>query len=383
MTYSVAVIGTGADPNQRDHTGFAMGYRHAPGYQRLDSCDLVACADIVPEHAEAFADTFGLKQWYDDHLELLREVDPDIVSICVPPAAHADLVIDCATTGDPAAIHCEKPMASTWGGCTAMLEACEQHGVQLTIDHQRRLAAPVRLAKRLLDDGAIGELHRLEWSEVNLFDAGSHLFDLCDHFVDGTPAEWILAGVATDPDNRWFGALNDVQGIATWQYADGTVGLASTGEDGYPTAVDPYLRLVGEQGVIEIEPPDGPPLRIDTGAGWETIDTGGETVYRPATSLSKAAANRVISAVPGLSVELSDKPSHYERAIEHLVHCLETGTEPVFSGRQVIRGTELVFASYESARQRDRVDLPLEINGNPLEELVATNEQASKQHQPS
>jgi predicted dehydrogenase len=61
--------------------------------------------------------------------------------------------------------------------------------------------------------------------------------------------------------------------------------------------------------------------------------------------------------------------THYERAIEHLVSCLDSGEEPIISGRQTLRGTELVFASWESARQRGRTHLPLEISGNPLEKM--------------
>lgn len=371
MRYRVAIIGTGARPESAGRDGFAMGYRHAPGYERLDSCDLVACADIEPAHASAFADRFGLEQAFTDHNRLLREVEPDIVSICVPPAAHASLVTDCAKADSVRAIHCEKPMATTWGDCRSMVEICDQHDVQLTIDHQRRLSVPVQEAKRLIDEGAIGSLRRLEWSEANLFDAGSHLFDLCDHLTDGAEPKWALAGVATDPDNRWFGAVNDRQGIATWGYSDGTVGLASTGEDGFPTAIDPYLRIVGDQGTIEIEPDAGPALRIERGSGWEPIDTGGETVYRPPVRKSTVAINRVLDAIPGVTASIGDPPTHYERAISHLVTCLDTETEPCFSGRQVLRGTELIFACYESARRSDRVNLPLEIEDNPLHELVS------------
>jgi hypothetical protein len=35
-----------------------------------------------------------------------------------------------------------------------------------------------------------------------------------------------------------------------------------------------------------------------------------------------------------------------------------------------LQATELIFASWESARRRGRVDLPLEIEDNPLEDMV-------------
>jgi len=375
MAYRVAIIGTGEDPETRDRDGYAMAYRHASGYQRLDSCSLVACADIIPENAEAFAEHHGLDDGavYEDHEVMLEEAEPDIVSVCVPPSIHADLVVDSANASSVDAVHCEKPMAATWEDCRRIVDVCDREGVQLTIDHQRRLAEPVLRAKEMLDDGEIGELKRLEWSEVNLFDAGSHLFDLCDLFVEGARAEWALAAVDCSHENRWFGALNETRSIAQWRYADGTIGIASTAEDGV-TGVDAYLRLVGEDGVIEIQADDGTALRVRTNGKWNSIDTD-ESVYGPSPGLARAALGKVTGALPGVTWP-ADPPTHYEKAIEHLVDALSSGTEPVFSGQRAIRGTELVFASWESARRRGRVHLPLEIEGNPLEEMYEAEQLA-------
>ncbi|MFO7927217.1 MAG: Gfo/Idh/MocA family protein [Halobacteriota archaeon] len=368
MTYRVAIVGTGANPEKRDRDGYAMAYRHAGGYERLDSCSLVACADIVRENAEAFAKHYDLDGVYEDHEEMLSEVEPDIVSICVPPAVHAELVIDCAKAPSVEAVHCEKPMATTWEDCRRMVEVCEQEDVQLTIDHQRRFSKPVQRAKALLDAGEIGELRRVEWSEVNLFDAGAHLFDLCDLFTDGERVEWVLSGIDYARENRWFGAINETRAISQWRYADGTMGFASTAEEG-PTLVDAYLRLVGTDGEIEIQPDDGPPLRLRTDGGWKAIDTDNETVYSYSPDIKTAAVKKLVGVLPIEIERFSDPPTHYERAIEHLVSSLSSGDEPIISGRSVLRGTELVFASWQSVRQRGRAHLPLDIDDNPLEAM--------------
>ena len=60
-----------------------MTYRHAIGSQALGNCCLTACADIV---------------------------------------------IGCAATDIPSAIHREKPMATTWADCREMVEPCETRG---------------------------------------------------------------------------------------------------------------------------------------------------------------------------------------------------------------------------------------------------------------
>lgn len=375
MTYDVAIVGTGADPETRNRDGYAMAYRHAGGYERLDTCSMVACADIVRENAEAFAANYGVEGVYEDHEAMLESAEPDIVSVCVPPAIHAEIVIDCARAPSVQAVHCEKPMATTPADCRRMVEVCETEGVQLTIDHQRRFAKPVQEAKRRLDAGDIGELRRLEWSEVNLFDAGSHLFDLCDFFTDGERVEWVLAGIDCARENRWFGTLNETRAIAQWRYNDGTLGFASTADEGQ-SLVDAYLRLVGTDGEIEIQPNEGPPLRMRTDGEWNAIGGDDETVYGPKTGRVRAVATIAADRIPFVPDPFDDPVTHYERAIEHLVTCLSTGEEPIISGQNAIRGTELVFASWESSRRRGRVRLPLTIDDNPLESMYQDDELA-------
>ena len=60
-----------------------------------------------------------------------------------------------------------------------------------------------------------------------------------------------------------------------------------------------------------------------------------------------------------------------EAAVADLVDALASGTEPVLAARHALAGAEIVFASYESARARGRVDLPLAAHDNALISGVA------------
>jgi predicted dehydrogenase len=177
--YDIGFIGTGPDPEQPDETGFAMAYRHANAYRAHDDCHLVTCADIIRENGEAFAEAFdiGTKRVHEDYQEMLTDNEPDVVCVCVPPAIHADIVLGCIDSGVVDAIHCEKPIADAWGDCQRMVEEADRAGVQLTFNHQRRFGEPFQKAKRLLDDGAIGDLERIEFTAANVFDYGSHSID--------------------------------------------------------------------------------------------------------------------------------------------------------------------------------------------------------------
>ena len=364
MTQTVAIVGTGTPSSAN---GYAMAYRHAEGYRRLDSCSLIACADIREENARAFAETFDIDPAlvYTDHRELLEDVAPDLVSVCTPPRTHADIVVDCAVSGAVTAVHCEKPMAATWDACRRMASVCDREDVQLTINHQRRFAAPYRNAKEIVEEGRIGELERLEVGGKDLFDYGTHLFDLCGYVTDQTPIDWVLAAVDTRAPRVVYETYHERQALAHWQYSSGVSGLASTGEEGF---VPCELRLVGDDGTIEIGHRDGPPLRLRRNGGdWRRLETGRDGVWRS----QPYPVDAVLDRLPfGEGTGLSE-PTYVERAIEEVVECARTGGTSTLDARNALQTTELIFACYESARRNERVSLPLEIRGHPINDLVS------------
>ncbi|SDK54058.1 Gfo/Idh/MocA family protein [Natronorubrum texcoconense] len=370
MAYTVAVIGTGAEPDDPGRDGYAMAYHHAAGYENTENCDLVACVDIVRANAEAFADEFEIGQdgIFEEYAAMLEAVEPDVVSVCVPPSIHERIVVDCIRSGVVEAIHCEKPMADTYGGARLMVQEADRHDVQLTFNHQRRFSDAVRTAKELLDGGEIGELERVEFAApVGIFDYGSHSFDLCNYFVDETAGEWVLAQIDYSEENLLFGAHNENQAIVHWEYENGVHGLGTSDSDGVgsrgPTgAVGCHNRLVGTRGVIEVGPAAG---GSDDGG-----DGGGDRELPPLRI--RRAGDETWTAVE------TDDGLHswafVDRAIADLVRCLETDDEPELCARNALNATELIFAAWESSRRRGRVDLPLEIGDNPLEAMVETGE---------
>ena len=362
MSYRVAVIGTG---NPDRSNSYAMAYRHARGYQRLENVELIGCADIIRENAVAFADTFDIEHdgVFKNYKLLLTEIKPDIVSVCTPPKTHAEIVITCAKS-DVEAVHCEKPMGGTWSECREMVAVCDREGVQLTFNHQRRFAAPYTKAKSLQRDGRIGDLQRLEIGGHNLYDYGTHLFDICGYITDQTPVKWVIAQVNYDNTEMLYGLPQEQEALAKWRYESGIDGFASTGEDGL---VHCQLRLVGDDGTIEVGHKEGPPLRVRTdGSGWKKIDTGRDGIWRA----QEHPLDRVLERIPvGSRWSFSD-PTYVDRAIEHVVEALREKYEPELAGRNALQGTEIIFACWESARQSGRITLPIEIEGNPLQSLV-------------
>jgi len=65
-----------------------------------------------------------------------------------------------------------------------------------------------------------------------------------------------------------------------------------------------------------------------------------------------------------------DEATCIDLAIADIVQSLATGQTSELAAENALNATEIIFAGYESARRRGRVDLPLDIEDNPLESMV-------------
>jgi UDP-N-acetylglucosamine 3-dehydrogenase len=353
--FRAAIIGCGDDPAKRSVKGYAMAYRHAPGYLELPKkCKLVACCDLVPDRAERFAKTFGVPTTYTDYHQMLAKEKPDIVSVCTWMHLHEQMVVDCAEAGVKA-VHCEKPMATTWAGCKRMARVCEERGVQLTFNHMRRFGGPFRMAKKMLDAGQIGELKVMQYGESNLYDGGTHHMDMQGFFNDHQRAVWAMAQIDYSRENLVFGSHNENLAYGVWKYENGVIGQCLTGpRDAAIAVVGAYDKLIGTEGMIEVGPfveeTPRPLLRIKRKgrSKWQNIDTKGEGLHGR-------------NDVPG---------AYHNRSIAEAINCLASGKEPENGAKNALKSTELIFACWESARRRGMVELPLTIEDNPLVEMV-------------
>ena len=132
--YRVGIIGCGRPRRTKGTTGFGMARNYAAGYHACGDTEIVALADIKPENTEAFATEYNVPGVYQDYQEMLENKEPHIVSVCLWIALHTPAANTIAASG-LMAIHCEKPMAPTFGDAKSMVESCETPDMQLTFNH--------------------------------------------------------------------------------------------------------------------------------------------------------------------------------------------------------------------------------------------------------
>ena len=123
---------------------------------KVPGARMEAVADVNEETAREAAGELGLSKWHTDYRDLLNDGRVGAVIVVAPTALHCAIVKDSAAAGKH--VFCEKPMAMNAAECGEMIGACDKAGVKLQIGFMRRFDRSFMEAKRLLDEGAIGDL---------------------------------------------------------------------------------------------------------------------------------------------------------------------------------------------------------------------------------
>jgi len=99
----------------------------------------------------------GWKQASTDWKAVVNSNDIDIIDINTPNDSHAEIAIAAAKAGKH--VLCEKPLALNVAQCQEMLDAVKKARVVHMVCHNYRRIPAIALAKKLIDEGAIGEIY--------------------------------------------------------------------------------------------------------------------------------------------------------------------------------------------------------------------------------
>jgi predicted dehydrogenase len=312
------------------------------GYHQSDQVVLAACADTHRPAAERMARDYGVERIYTDYREMLARERLDIVSMCLWPELHCEAVLACLQAPVlPRLINAEKPMAPTYGEAVRMHEACLAAGVPLTFSHQRRFGPHFAKARELIAAGAIGTLQRLEMDCPNLLDWGTHWFDMMQFYNGDLDPDWVLGQIGCVDDVRVFGARMETAGLAYVKWPNHVTGLLTTG---HGTAAPVTIRVIGSKGMMDVD--HGKVMLLREGQAWERV------------------------AVSAVRVPGDDTTLHLLDSVD----CVLQGRESILCSRNALRTSQLIFGTYESARRRARVVLPLKTVDSALLTMLEKGE---------
>ena len=114
----------------------------------------------------AAAEQFGWQGYETDWRALVARDDIGLVDVSTPGDSHAPIAI--AAAGNGKHVFCEKPLANTLAEARQMLAAVRQNKVVGMVNFNYRRVPAVQLAKRLIDEGRIGQIYH--WRAVYLQD---------------------------------------------------------------------------------------------------------------------------------------------------------------------------------------------------------------------
>ena len=171
---------------------------HAAGYRRCEEVDLLAVADLNTERLHQFGEEWeiALEHRYESAGAMYESAGLDIVSVTTHNFYHHEPVIEAAEAGIKV-IMVEKPLAISVALGRKMVDACKCNGCRLVVDHTRRFLPHYRRLKKMIHDGAVGDVRTLTYSGARpLLHNGTHTVDYAFYFTSAEPR--LVSGFLSD-----------------------------------------------------------------------------------------------------------------------------------------------------------------------------------------
>lgn len=309
---------------------------HGSRFQANDETEVVAACDMRQDAVAKFASEFDVERTYQCYREMLDKEELDIVCCCTWPNTHAEITIAAARAGAKGVL-CEKPMCIDLTEADTMLMACKNRGTKLIFSHQRRYQAGLEEARRLIADGAIGKPTLMRRNGGGgLTNTHTHSVDAFRYLLGDPSAQWVMGQVERQSD-RWERGAPIEDLCLCYVCFDG--GARAIIESDVPASDAPENSYVyGTEGMLDVQ---RAVVRVQntTSGDWQEVKL-------------EAKDERTIQIEDFLALLRGDLEEH---------RC---------DGVHAREAMEIMMATYESARTRSLVHLPLDMHGSPLELMI-------------
>ena len=145
LANSTSALASCSVPRNKQVLGVALvglGYYStdllAPALQQTQHCKLTGIVTGSPGKIPVWQQKYGIEDKnvysYQDMDAIADNPDIDVIYIVLPTSMHSEYSIKAANAGKH--VWCEKPMARTTEECTAMIKACQDNNVKLSIGYR-------------------------------------------------------------------------------------------------------------------------------------------------------------------------------------------------------------------------------------------------------
>ncbi|HTT56732.1 MAG TPA: Gfo/Idh/MocA family oxidoreductase [Opitutaceae bacterium] len=313
--------------------GNYAGGELAPALQLTKNCRLTGLISGHPAKAEQWARQYQVPKkniyTYDTLEHIADNPDIDIVYVVTPPALHPEFVIRAAKAGKH--VISEKPMATSVADCDAMIAACRDAKVRLSIGYRLHFDPyHTEMARRAVDpaygpftkmDGVFSFVMRTKvWRAEKRLAGGGPMMDLGIYVVHGacmaaggvTP----VAVLAHEEPKKRPDIFQDVEETMRWtmEFPGGAV---ATGRSSFEEGGN-HFRAEGPHSWFE----------LDNAFSYRGIR--GNTSTGPLT--------------------FEPPVNQQARQMDDFADCIRTGRASPVPGELGRRDIRILMAIYESAR---------------------------------
>lgn len=323
------------------------------------TAEVVGISIADTELRKHFADRFPDVPAFPDDAQLYDRTDPMAIVTCADNRRAADVVDEAAAR--ELHIMKEKPMAADLKLAERMATTAERHGVRLMVNWPNNWRGGIHLARRLIDDGAIGRV-------LGIYHRAGH-GGPPKEFASGGPVGRVGWGWLIDREANGGGAAVDFcsYGAAMSRWFIGqpshVVGHGGRYSREFFTVEDTGTMILGyDRGHSVVEgtwTQVAMPVRMPTvvyGEDGTLALTGPDEV-----SLANAGTTGELVSTEAQTIRADPLPPHYRSGPDYFTYSLlhDEPFEGMVSARVARDTQEILEAGLRSMATGRRVELPL------------------------
>ncbi|MCR5592015.1 MAG: Gfo/Idh/MocA family oxidoreductase [Lachnospiraceae bacterium] len=321
--------------------------------------EIVAICDVAPDNMNDKKAKFELPdsvKLYTDYKEMLDSENPELVAIATESGKHAAIALDCIERDCNIII--EKPIALSLEDADRIIEAAEEKGVKVCVNHQNRFNKSIAKIREALEKNRFGKMFygtahirwcrdheyydRASWRGTWEQDGGA-LMNQCIHNID--LLRWMMGDEITEVVGMTDRLRHDYieaedLGIALVRFANGSYGIIEGTTDVYPKNLEETLYLFGEKG---------------------TVKAGGTSVNK----IEEWRFSDMLDDPQEIMKQFAENPPNvygygHTPLYADVIDAIRTDRKPYVDAKAGRRALELVLAIYRSAARGETVKLPLD-----------------------
>lgn len=315
--------------------------KHAEAIKNAEGANLLAVCDTIPENMTPYIEEYGV-QGYEDLDDLLKNPEVDVVNICTPSGYHAPLAIKAANAKKHVVV--EKPISLTLEDAQAIIDACNENGVKLSVVHPNRFRPAVKAIRKAMDEGRLGKLSHANatvrwnrnqayydqapWRGTKSLDGGV-LMNQAIHNLD--LLLWLMGDI-DEVQSMTATRLRKIEAedvaIGLVRFKNGALGVIEAATTIYPKNLEETLSVFGETGSIKLG-----------GVTANKID------HWNIATMDEAETEALVNEI---EADPFGTPGH-QCIIEDMVEAIKEDRTPIVTGEDGKKALELVIKLYEAA----------------------------------